>query len=208
MGLSNLCGTLFSLVFLNFRTCRLWRTNYLYLPLRVLDQRTRLNRGARRCAVARGRGLSQWCRQHKRSLSRGAVSFIELGQLSVRAHAPVHRCMTRVTNLFDQGSCFFFLNLTCFFFSGRAPAKSSISSPHRPSSKPALSRPPRMKSPTPSLLAEAVKSPAGPGRPRCPHRRVDGERSYDAGVVVAICADGCGSKLKRCPDCCIWENYK
>jgi len=202
MGLSNLCGTLFSLLFSNLWTCRLWRTNYLYLPLQILGQRMRLNFGALRCAVARGRGLSQWCHPHKRSLSRGAVSFIELGQFYVHPRAHVHTCVTRVINGFIPGNCFAVFNLSRLFFSGRAPAKSSISSP-APSR-----RPPRMKSPTPSLLAEAAKSPAGPGRPRCPHRRVEGERTYDAGVVVAICADGCGSKLKRCPDCCIWENYK
>jgi len=81
--------------------------------------------------------------------------------------------------------------------SGRAAAKSSAS---QLPSKPAH---PRAKSPV-----RAAKSPPGPGRPRCPHGQVEEERTYDGGVVVAFCADECGSKLKRCPDCGIWENYK
>jgi len=64
--------------------------------------------------------------------------------------------------------------------------------------------------PQPPKREKTVAPSLGVGRPRCKHSRITDiyYSSKSVGACTATCLDTCGSRIKQCPDCKIWDNYK
>jgi hypothetical protein len=58
-----------------------------------------------------------------------------------------------------------------------------------------------------SFSSSSCPGNKGPGRPRCKHATRCKVKLYKFETMTATCTDNCQSRIKKCQNCGIWDNY-